>query len=905
MPPSVGMRFGRYELLSRLGAGGMGEVWRARDHDLHRDVAVKFLPERFTADANRLSRFEQEARAASALNHPNIVTIHDIGIDTTSGLRYIVMEVVEGHTLRELILSRDAHPFTPRRLLDIGAQIAEGLAKAHAAGIVHRDLKPENVMVTADGFAKILDFGLAKLRADGSGGQEQWFDSAAPTWPESPSPQTAVGAVLGTAGYMSPEQARGRPVDYRSDQFTLGTILYEMATGRQAFRRETPAQTIAAIIDDAPEPLSSLSPGLPAPVRWLIERCLAKDPAERYVSTLDVARELRGLRERLGEVAGSSPSTGGALSSAAVRARRRLGVAFLAVVVAALVLALPGVRERLAVALELRPVPKEKGVAVLPFRTTSPHSEDQYRSDGLAETLVSRLAQLQRSDTSLWVVPSSEVRQAGVLSAEGARRAFGVTLVVTGSLQRLGDRLRLNASLVDAVRQKQLRAVGPSDFRLDDVALQDQMLDDVVRMLEVALGPQQREMLHAGGTSVGPAHALYLEARGHLQRYERAASLEQAVSLFQQALQQDPSYALAYAGLGEAQWRLYRLAREPQRVELARKASERALQLNDLLAPVHVTLGMIRAGSGEAQAALADFDRALALDPANADALREKAAAYQALGRPAEAEALYRQAVELQPRYWGNLSHLGAFYYRQARYAEAEAAFRKVIELVPDNPRGYASLGAVLHEAGGRDPEAIAALERSMALTPTYRAAANLGLIEFSQGRYAEAARAYEKALELESGDYRVWRGLGLSYFWAKGQKAKAPEALARAVALGEKQLQVNPKDAALLVDLGDCHALLGHAARARELLKRGLTLAPEDVEVQHTAAAAYEQIGDRESALRWIRRALASGYPPARVEDDPGLEALRADPRFQRGSSKDEGSSSGRRGSAASPGSP
>jgi serine/threonine protein kinase len=294
------MRFGRYELLARLGAGGMGEVWRARDNDLHREVAVKFLPEKFAADPNRFSRFSQEALAASRLTHPNIITIHETG--ETSGLHYIVMELVEGETLREILLAQGERPLPARRLLDIGAQIADGLAKAHAAGIVHRDLKPENVMVTSDGFVKILDFGLVKLRGDGPSGHEQWFDSAVPTWPESPSPQTAVGAVLGTAGYMSPEQARGRAVDHRSDQFTLGAILYELATGRQAFRRETPAQTIAAIIDATPEPLATLNPSLPGPARWIIERCLAKDPAERYASTLDLARELRSIREHLSDV---------------------------------------------------------------------------------------------------------------------------------------------------------------------------------------------------------------------------------------------------------------------------------------------------------------------------------------------------------------------------------------------------------------------------------------------------------------------------------------------------------------------------------------------------------------------------------------------------------------------------
>jgi eukaryotic-like serine/threonine-protein kinase len=904
LPPSAGMRFARLELVSRLGAGGMGDVWRARDLELRRDVAVKFLPERFAADPGRLGRFAQEARAASGLNHPNIVTIHDFG--QTSGLPYIVMELVVGETLRDLLLAQDGRPLATRRLLEIGAQAADGLAKAHAHGIVHRDLKPENLMLTGDGFVKILDFGLAKLRGDGSrggGAGEVWFDSGLPTWPDSPSPHTAVGAVIGTTGYMSPEQARGQAVDYHSDQFTLGAILYELATGHQAFRRESAAQTMAAIIEDQPEPLASRNPTLPDPVRWVIERCLAKDPAERYASTYDLARELRGLRENLREASPGTSALGLARSAFVARTKRPALVALAALCVAGASLALPGVRERVAVALELRAVPREKGIAVLPFRTTSPNPDDEYRSDGLADTLVSRLAQLQRRDASLWVVPASEVRQAGVLSAETARRAFGVTLVITGSLQRLGDRLRLNASLIDAVRQKQLRAVGPSDFRLDDVTLQDQVLDDIVRMLEVGLAPQDQAALHAGGTRVGPAHALYLEARGHLQRYEQAVSLEQAVGLFQQALQQDPSYALAYAGLGEAQFRLYRLTREPQRVELARKASERALQENDLLAPVHVTLGMIRTGSGDAQAALGDFDRALALDPGNADALREKAAAFQALGRGPEAEALYRRAVELKPRYWGNHSHLGSFYYRHARYAEAEQAFRKVIELVPDSPRGYSSLGAVLHEMGGRDGEAVALLERSMSLAPSYRAAGNLGLIEFSNGRYAAAARAYEKALELESGDYRVWRALGLSYHWAPGERPRAKAALERAIALGQKQLEVNPKDAALLVDLADCHALLGDAGRARELVKRGAALAPDDVEIQHSAAGVYEEIGDRDAALRWIARALAAGYPRVRVEDDPGLAALRADPRYLRGGPERKGDGAGRPGSAESRG--
>ncbi len=281
-------------------------------------------------------------------------------------------------------------------------------------------------------------------------------------------------------------------------------------------------------------------------------------------------------------------------------------------------------------------------------------------------------------------------------------------------------------------------------------------------MLELALGADEQRRLRAGGTRVGAAHDLYLQARGHLQRYDQAEPLERAVGLFQAALQLDPDYALAYAGLGEAQWQLYRLKREPQLAELARMAGERAVALNPLLAPVHVTLGTLRAGTGQAAESLADFDRALALDPGNADALRQKGQALEALGRAAEAEAAYQRAVELRPAYWGNSSYLGAYYWRTGRYAEAERAFQRVLVLTPDNARGLFNLGGLLHTVG-RDEEAVRLLTRSLELRPSHAAASNMGTIQFARGRYAEAARAFEQALALDARDYRVWRNLAIS----------------------------------------------------------------------------------------------------------------------------------------------
>jgi eukaryotic-like serine/threonine-protein kinase len=310
MTISRGSRLGPYEVASPLGAGGMGEVFRAWDTRLSREVAIKVLPAEVAADPTRLKRFEKEARSASSLNHPSIVTIYEIG--QADSVSYIAMELVEGKTLREGLC---AGALPMRRLLQIGAQVADGLAKAHASGIVHRDLKPENIMVSGDGFAKILDFGLAKLTQNEP-------ESGGHTKAETVSAGTEPGVVMGTVGYMSPEQAVGQALDFRSDQFSFGSVLYEMATGKRAFSGKTKPETLAAIIREEPEAIGTLNPKVPPPLRWIIERCLAKDPEDRYASTRDLARDLATLRDRRGE----SSSGESAISAPSTTSRRRLAM---------------------------------------------------------------------------------------------------------------------------------------------------------------------------------------------------------------------------------------------------------------------------------------------------------------------------------------------------------------------------------------------------------------------------------------------------------------------------------------------------------------------------------------------------------------------------------------------------
>src|SRR5262245_7202949 len=330
MSLAAGARLGPYEVLVPIGAGGMGEVYRARDARLSRSVALKVLPESLSAEKTRLQRFEKEARAASALNHPNIVTIYEVG--SSDGISYIAMELVEGRTLREL-LRTGALPL--RRLLTLAAQLADGLAKAHEAGIVHRDLKPENVMVTKDGLVKILDFGLAKLT---QAGEEAAAENQLPTMTRATEP----GTILGTVGYMSPEQASGGLLDFRSDQFSFGSILYAMATGKRAFERATEVQTLSAIINEEPEAIGELNAQTPAPLRWIVDRCLCKEPEGRYASTRDLARELATIRDHLSEapVSAASPARSKAGFSGGIRAAV-LALAFLATLAVGIFAGLP------------------------------------------------------------------------------------------------------------------------------------------------------------------------------------------------------------------------------------------------------------------------------------------------------------------------------------------------------------------------------------------------------------------------------------------------------------------------------------------------------------------------------------------------------------------------------------
>jgi tetratricopeptide (TPR) repeat protein len=827
----------RYRVERELGHGGMGRVFVAHDLKLDRDVALKVLSSG-EHDAHDVLRFEQEARAAGALEHPNVVAVHDVG--THGGAPFIISELLQGRTLREAL----GHGALPLPLaLDHARQLAHGLAAAHAKGVVHRDLKPENLFITDQGVLKILDFGIAKLAPRA----------------ESAERATDTGAIVGTVGYMSPEQVRGHDVDPRADLFAFGAILYEMLAGHRAFDRISRLETASAILNDEPP---ALPQAVPRALRKIVRRCLAKNAEDRYASAVELEMALR--------VAGRQP------------ARRRL------LDVALLVLAI-GITLALSTSSELRdwvarvrgrPGPAVKQLAVLPFRTVGGGADGEAFAAGMAEMLNNKLRQLEQFQDALRVVSGNEVVRGGVNTAREARRAFGAALVLTGTLRWSDDHLTVTSELVDTGTQLVLSARDVEVKRSEAGTLAAVLLLRASEMLALELRPEARRALDEGPRAAPGAYEFYLQGRGYLQRYDRMDSIENALALFDKALELDRAYAPAWAGHAEALLRKFELTRDSSLIPGARANARRALELGGQLAATNMTMGLLHAAAGEHGEAIASFRRALELEPGNVEAIRELARSYDEAGRTQEAEATFRRAIELRPNYWAAYKDLGLFYNRHGRIEEAIPPLRHVIDLTPDNYTGYANL-AVMHLRLGRHAQAAALLERSLALNRTAQAYSNLGTVYYLQHRYGDAAEMFLKAIELEPADDRTWGNYADASRYVAGKRMEAARAYREAAAQAQKQLAVNPRDAELRSRLAMYQVFAGDKQSALREIEVSLRAGGDDGLVLFRSALVFEESGMRARAIESVHAALTRGFSREEIENAPPLEALRRDARY------------------------
>lgn len=847
---TVGANISHFKIINKIGAGGMGEVYLAEDTKLNRRVALKFLSAYLSSDEKYKARFRREAQAAAALDHKNIVTVYEVG--EYGGRPFFSMQYVEGKSLSNILKTQ---PPSQQEAITLVTQICEGLSEAHQSGITHRDIKPSNVVVDSHGRPKLVDFGLATIS-----GTERL---------------TKSGAALGTVGYMAPETVRGELTDARSDIFSVGVLLYELITGRQPFLRVSNAATLHAIVYESPEEVAVLKPNVPDELQRIIDRALEKNPNTRYQSIDDFLNDLKTLEHAF--------NAGVRLPVAKpMRSRRswlNTGLVGLLIVVGLVLMISLSSRRMILNWFGGDRLPDQPHLAVLPFTDIGEPIFGQAFSDGLMETLSSKLTQMEQFHGSLLVVPASDVRQQGVSSAKQARRTFGVNLAVSGSIQQFAEVVRMTLNLIDTKSERQLRA-SVIDYTLTDLTtLQDSIVIVLANMLQVHLRPEEEKVMRSDGTDTPEAYELYLRGQGYLQYADKLANVDTAIELFQQALDYDPDYTLALAGLGEAYWNKYSAKADPQWEELAVYNSRRALEVNDQVAQVYVTLGIIYNGTGRYEQAVEEFNQALSLDTTNRAAFEGLAKALVSSNMLDTAEAVYKKMISLRPNEWAAYAKLGFFYAYHGRYEDALEQAEQAVALEPDGYRAWNNIGGLFF-ALGEYYQSQEMWERSVEIDPNYGALSNLGAVYFMNGNFTKAAQKYGQALERNDYDYRIWFNFA-SALISTGENYRAREAYTKGIELAEIQRQINPHDPWLLAQLADAYASVGDSNKAVSLIDEALEFDPENVDIMVTAGSVLEQIGNRDRALSLIVDALKRGYSRNQIEPLPELRGLINDPRF------------------------
>jgi len=712
----IGKTISHYRILEKLGQGGMGVVYKAEDTKLKRTVALKFLPQDLTRNPDAKTRFIQEAQAASALDHPNVCNIHEIA-ETEDDQIFIAMACYDGETLKNKI---ERGAMAAGEAIPIAIQVAEGLAKAHGRGIIHRDIKPANIMVTDEGVAKILDFGLAKLA-----GQARL---------------TKTASTVGTVAYMSPEQVEGGEVDCRSDIWSLGVVLYEMVTGKLPFRGDYESAMLYSIMNDRPKLMSSLRGGIPRELERVVEKTLSKRLEERYQSMTDLLSDLKALSVRESDRLGAQ----GPAPGEEMEARRR-----------------------------------KKSIAVLPFRSLSESKEDEYFSDGTTEDIITQLSKIGElrviSRTSIMRYKHSEK------SIPEISRELGVDTILEGSVRRAGGRVRIAAQLLDGKTDEHMWAE-TYDRDINDIfAIQSDVAEKIAQALKAKLSPAEKERIERKPTESTEAYNYYLKGRFYWNK-RRADDLKTAIEYFNQAIEIDPEYALAYAGLASAYVVLPDYAGLPPKEVMpkGKVAAAKALELDPTLGEAHAVLGAISENEWDWASAEIEYKRAIELNPSYPTAHQWYSQILIYFDRFDEALAEIKRALKLDPLSLILNSVLGNALYFGRRFEEAADQFRKTLELDSSFAHAHLYLGWV-HVQLGQLEKAISEFEKARAIAGIGPyGLGGLGNAYGRAGKKSEAVKMLDELLRISTQGYSISYHIAVVYS-GLGDKDKALEWLEKA----------------------------------------------------------------------------------------------------------------------------
>ena len=840
----------RYRIDRMLGQGGMGAVYQAWDKELNRPVALKLIRPGLALDPAVEQRFKQELLLASKISHKNILRIHDLG--EAGGIKFISMAFIEGQDLHQL-LQREGR-LEPQHAVRIACQMCAALEAAHNEGVVHRDFKPQNILLDKQQNVYVSDFGLAKSLEQETG-------------------MTRSGEFLGTPRYMAPEQVQGSKIDHRADLYALGLILYEMVTGDVPFHADTTLQLMYQRVHEAPKSPKTLNPELPEWMVRVIMKCLERDPQQRYQTAAEILHDLEaGTAPPSSTVQIALPSIGISIS------RKWLAVAAAVLVLAAL-LAVPAVRQRIfgGAGVEQQVIPA-KHVAVLPLKLIGEPAGLAYIGEGVVEAITAKLFHLK--DVQIASGSALAKIQADTPLPEAAN-ALGANLIVSGNLQAEGDKIRLVLNLDDVAAGKRLWTQEFSGVKQDLLTLEDNAYSKLVAALSVKASSEEIARAGAHPTENVDAYELYLKGRNAMHGEVDASAVKAAIKDYEQALQRDPAFALAYSGIADASLRMYINTKDGTWAQKALGAAQQAQNTGESLPEVHFVLGSVYTATGKTAEAVAELTRALQLAPNSDDGYRRLGDAYRAAGNKDQAIKAYQKAVEINPYYWHNYNTLGLAYLRYGKNDEAVAALKRVTQLAPKNGLGYLSLGNAYYRQGKWE-EAISAYKQSVEVEPNFQGYSNLGTTFFFHKRYAEAAPGFEKAVELEPQHQDALGNLADSYRWA-GEKQKAADTYNKAIALASRDLQVNPRDASTMADLALYYAKTGRTSQGLQYIKRARAIAPTDIGYIYFEGVVQCLAGNTGESLASLRTALEKGYPVREAINDPEFDGLRSHPDFQR----------------------
>ena len=727
MPLLLGTKLGPYEIVAPLGAGGMGEVYRARDTRLDRTVAIKVLPQHLADDPDSRQRFEREAKVLAALSHPNILSIFDVGSE--NGVSFVVMELLPGETLRSRIVQR--RPSWPQAV-QMGIEIAEGLSAAHSRGIVHRDLKPANIFLTQDEHIKILDFGLARWHHD--------IDTAETDFQTNAAPATATGMVMGTAPYMSPEQLKGLHVDARSDIFSFGCVLQEMITGQSPFSRSTRAEVISAILKEDPPSLVGFDAAIPAELDQTLKHCLIKEPNQRFQSAGDLAFHLRQILSSgsLSKSPAQAPRRDARPSGKSVKAT---AAAIVLLLLSAFAFYWIGVKKATV------PRPGFKSVAVLPLQNFSADPEQEYFADGMTEAVIADLAKIKAmkviSRTS--VMPYKNSKK----SLREIAKELRADAVIEGSVMRSADRVRITVQLIDASSDQHLWAESYERDLKNVFGLQGEVAQAIAQQVRVVITPVEQARLVKERPVDPEVYELYLKGR-HIMMRGGLEDVSKAIEYFQAGLAKDPNNALIYTGLADAYiHKMSDVHESPvEATAKARAAVMRALELDESLAEAHTSLASIKLFyDWDWAGAEVELRRAMELNPGYPLAYRGYGAYLTIVGRHSEALPYFAKARELDPLYERNYMAEGYSDFMAHKYDEAIEQYRKGFEIEPD-PIAYFGLVLSLAQKGDY-AAAISEAEKSTKLDDSPLLLTSLASAYAQAGRRADALRVLRQLEEI------------------------------------------------------------------------------------------------------------------------------------------------------------